>query len=155
MISAMRCSFWRMLVASWAGGRRVMAVVHGDETHWRHDGQHDWVWYAGDDDLAFFRWDAHRSTEATQALRGEHFGGVLVADAYAVWKTTASCAASWKPPGARARSCTCSSSISSPRKPPRPRPPLIGIHRTRNPSRQNPHGAPRNRRDYPLNCYLG
>ena len=64
---------------------RALAVVHGDETHWRHDGQNYWVWYAGDDDLAFFRWDAHRSTEAAQALLGEHFDGILVADAYAAY----------------------------------------------------------------------
>ena len=64
---------------------RALAVAHGDETSWRHDGQNYWVWYAGDDDLAFFRWDAHRSTEAAQELLGEHFGGILVADAYAAY----------------------------------------------------------------------
>ena len=62
---------------------RSLAVVHADETSWRHDGNNYWVWYAGNDDLAFFRLDAHRSTEAAQELLGEHFGGVLVADAYA------------------------------------------------------------------------
>ena len=50
---------------------------------WRHDGHPCWVWYAGDDDLAAFLWQAHRSTEAAQALLGEKFGGVLVADAFA------------------------------------------------------------------------
>jgi hypothetical protein len=34
-------------------------------------------------DLAAFLWQAHRSTEAAQALLGERFGGVLVADAFA------------------------------------------------------------------------
>jgi transposase len=62
---------------------RSLAVAHADETSWRHDGQNFWVWYAGNDDLALFRWDAHRSTEAAQQLLGERFGGVLVADAYA------------------------------------------------------------------------
>ena len=62
---------------------RSLAVVHADETSWRHDGQNYWVWYAGNDDLAFFRLDAHRSTEAAQQLLGEHFGGVLIADGYA------------------------------------------------------------------------
>jgi plasmid stabilization system protein ParE len=64
---------------------RALAVVHGDETSWRHDGRNYWVWYAGDDDLAVFRWDARRSTEAAQELLGAHFGGVLVADAYAAY----------------------------------------------------------------------
>lgn len=62
---------------------RALAVAHADETSWRHDGHPYWVWYAGDDDLAAFLWQAHRSTEAAQALLGEKFGGVLVADAFA------------------------------------------------------------------------
>jgi hypothetical protein len=62
---------------------RSLAVAHADETSWRHDGHPYWVWYAGDDDLAAFLWQAHRSTQAAQALLGERFGGVLVADAYA------------------------------------------------------------------------
>ena len=62
---------------------RSLPVVHADETSWRHDGQNYWVWYAGDDDLAAFLWQAHRSTEAAQELLGEKFGGVLVADAFA------------------------------------------------------------------------
>jgi hypothetical protein len=62
---------------------RALAVAHADETSWRHDGHPYWVWYAGDEDLAAFLWNAHRSTEAAQALLGEQFGGVLVADAFA------------------------------------------------------------------------
>jgi hypothetical protein len=62
---------------------RSLAVAHADETSWRHDGHPYWVWYAGDDDLAAFLWQAHRSTEAAQALLGVRFGGVLVADAFA------------------------------------------------------------------------
>jgi len=46
-------------------------------------GQNYWVWYAGNNDLAAFRWDAHRSAEAAQRLLGEKFSGVLVADAFA------------------------------------------------------------------------
>ena len=53
---------------------RSLAVAHADETSWRHDGHSFWVWYAGNDDLALFRWDAHRSTEAAQELLGERFG---------------------------------------------------------------------------------
>ena len=67
-------------------------------------------------------------------------------------KTTASCAACWKPPGAKARRCTSSSTISLSKSPPKPKPPAIGIHRTRKPSHQKTHAVP-SRRDYPLNCY--
>jgi hypothetical protein len=65
---------------------RALPVVHADETSWRHDGSNYWVWYAGDDDLAFFHLDAHRSSEAAQRVLGEHFQGILVADAYAAYK---------------------------------------------------------------------
>ena len=50
---------------------RSLAVAHADETSWRHDGHPYWVWYAGDDDLAVFHLDAHRSTEAAQSVLGE------------------------------------------------------------------------------------
>ncbi len=62
---------------------RALPVAHGDETSWRNDGQSYWAWYAGNEDLAYFRLDAHRSAEAAQAVFGEKFGGTLVADAYA------------------------------------------------------------------------
>jgi hypothetical protein len=62
---------------------RSLAVAHADETSWRNDGQPAWVWYAGNNDLAAFRWDGHRTTEAAQKLLGQKFSGVLVADAFA------------------------------------------------------------------------
>jgi len=65
---------------------QALPVVHADETSWRHDGQNYWVWYAGDDDLAFFQWDAHRSAEVAQSILTEAFAGVIIADAYASYK---------------------------------------------------------------------
>jgi hypothetical protein len=65
---------------------RALSTVHADETSWRHDGHSHWVWYAGDDDLAFFHLDQHRSTEAAQSVLGQRFGGTIVADAYASYK---------------------------------------------------------------------
>ena len=65
---------------------RALPVVHADETSWRNDGQPYWVWYAGNEDLAFFHLDPHRSAEAAQSVLGEHFGGTIVADAYASYK---------------------------------------------------------------------
>jgi hypothetical protein len=62
---------------------RALPVAHADETSWRHDGQNYWVWYAGNDQLAFFQFDPHRSTETAQSILGEHFAGVVVADALA------------------------------------------------------------------------
>jgi len=68
------------------GKIRGLPVVHADETSWRHDGHQYWVWYAGDDDLAFFHLDEHRSTEAAQSVLGDRFGGTIVADAFASYK---------------------------------------------------------------------
>jgi len=65
---------------------RALPVAHADETSWRHDGQSYWVWYVGNDDLACFQLDAHRSTAAAQSLLGQQFAGVIVADAYASYK---------------------------------------------------------------------
>jgi hypothetical protein len=62
---------------------RSLAVAHADETSWHHDGRNFFAWFAGDADLAAFLLQEHRSTEAAQEVLGEHFGGVLVADAYA------------------------------------------------------------------------
>jgi hypothetical protein len=62
---------------------RSLPVAHGDETSWRHDGQPYWAWYAGNQDLAFYHLDAHRSAQAAQSVFGQRFAGTLVADAYA------------------------------------------------------------------------
>jgi hypothetical protein len=65
---------------------RALPVVHADETSWRHDGHPYWLWYAGDDDLAFYHLDPHRTAEAAQSVLGERFAGTIVADAYASYK---------------------------------------------------------------------
>ena len=65
---------------------RALSFLHADETSWRHDGQNYWNWYAGNDDLAFFHLDAHRSAEAAQSVLGHRFPGTIVADAYASYK---------------------------------------------------------------------
>jgi len=65
---------------------RALPVVHADETSWRHDGHQYWTWYAGDDDLAFYHLDAHRSAQAAQSVLGQRFAGTIVADAYASYK---------------------------------------------------------------------
>jgi hypothetical protein len=63
-----------------------LPVGHADETSWRHDGHNYWVWYAGNDDLACFLFDPHRSANTAQSLLGQHFAGVLVLDAYAAYR---------------------------------------------------------------------
>lgn len=41
-----------------------------------------YVWFAGNDELAFFHIDRHRSAEAAAAVFGDNFGGTLVRDRY-------------------------------------------------------------------------
>jgi transposase len=62
---------------------RISPVIHADETHWREDGNNVWLWYAGNESLAVFRIDAHRSSEAAIELLGKKIDGLLVTDAYA------------------------------------------------------------------------
>jgi len=64
---------------------RASDLVHADETHWRQDGLNHFVWYAGNEDVAVFHIDAHRSTEAAKVLLGERIDGLLVTDAYAAY----------------------------------------------------------------------
>jgi hypothetical protein len=64
---------------------RASDVVHADETSWRNDGKGHFVWFAGNDDLAFFHIDRHRSRDAAKTIFGENFDGVLVRDRYAAY----------------------------------------------------------------------
>ena len=58
-------------------------LVHADETYWREDGENVFVWYAGNEEVAVYRIDSHRSTAAAKQLLGERINGLLVTDAYA------------------------------------------------------------------------
>ncbi len=61
---------------------RASDVVHADETSWRNDGKGFYVWFAGNDELAFFPIDRHRSRDAAKSVFGEDFDGTLVRDRY-------------------------------------------------------------------------
>jgi len=64
---------------------RASDVAHGDETSWRNDGVGHHVWFAGNEHLAFFHIDRHRSAEVAKSIFGEDFAGVLVRDRYAAY----------------------------------------------------------------------
>ncbi len=64
---------------------RNSAVVHGDETSWRNDGRGHFVWFAGNEQLAFFQIDRHRSAAVAQSIFGDKFDGTLVRDRYAAY----------------------------------------------------------------------
>jgi len=64
---------------------RAADLIHADETHWRQDGTNCWLWYAGNESVAVFRMDPHRSSEAAKSLLGDKLDGLLVTDAYAAY----------------------------------------------------------------------
>jgi len=64
---------------------RASDVVHADETSWRDDGVGHHVWFAGNEHLAFFHIDRHRSAEVAKGIFGEDFAGTLVRDRYAAY----------------------------------------------------------------------
>jgi hypothetical protein len=64
---------------------RVSEVAHADETSWRNDGVGHYAWFAGNENLAFFHIDRHRSAEVARKIFGDHFEGVLVRDRYAAY----------------------------------------------------------------------
>jgi transposase len=64
---------------------RVSDVVHGDETSWRNNGIGHYAWFAGNEKLAYFHIDRHRSATVAKGIFGEHFEGVLVRDRYAAY----------------------------------------------------------------------
>jgi transposase len=61
---------------------RTSDVVHADETSWRSDGVGHYVWFAGNENLAFFHIDRHRSADVAKNIFGEDFDGTLVRDRY-------------------------------------------------------------------------
>jgi len=64
---------------------RTSEVVHADETSWRNDGVGHHVWFAGNERLALFHIDRHRSAEVAKSIFGESFDGTLVRDRYAAY----------------------------------------------------------------------
>ena len=62
---------------------RAADVIHGDETHWRIDGQSAQLWYAGNTQVGFFHADRSRGSDVAVSIFGDQFGGNLVADSYA------------------------------------------------------------------------
>jgi len=64
---------------------RASDVVHADETSWRNDGVGHFVWFAGNEKLAFFHIDRHRSAQVAQTIFGEDFAGTVVRDRYSAY----------------------------------------------------------------------
>lgn len=64
---------------------RVSDMLHADETSWRNDGVNHYVWFSGNENMAFFHIDRHRSASVAKGLFGPAFNGILVRDRYAAY----------------------------------------------------------------------
>ena len=64
---------------------RASDVLHADETSWRSDGVGHYVWFAGNQRLALFHIDRHRSAKVAKGIFGENFDGTLIRDRYAAY----------------------------------------------------------------------
>jgi hypothetical protein len=47
---------------------RALPVAHGDETSWREDGNNHFVWYGGNEQLAFYLLAPDRSGQTAQSI---------------------------------------------------------------------------------------
>jgi len=63
---------------------RASLVAHADETSWRNDGVGHYVWFGGNENIAFFHIDRHRSSQVAKTIFGD-FAGTLVRDRYAAY----------------------------------------------------------------------
>jgi transposase len=72
---------------------RSSLIAHADETSWRNDGVGHFVWFGGNENLAFFHIDRHRSADVAKAIFGKNFAGTLVRDRYAAYNGIA---ANWQ-----------------------------------------------------------
>jgi hypothetical protein len=64
---------------------RASPVVHLDETGWREDGQHGYVWVATTKDACLFHRDPSRGGQVVDALLGARTERVFVSDFYAAY----------------------------------------------------------------------
>ncbi len=64
---------------------RAADMAHGDETHWRIDGQSAYLWYAGNEQVGFFHADRSRGSDVAVSIFGSAFAGNLIADGYAAY----------------------------------------------------------------------
>lgn len=61
---------------------RGSAVVNGDETGWRENGQNGHVWSFSTERLRYFVYDKSRAGRVVKEVIGEEFDGALVSDFY-------------------------------------------------------------------------
>ena len=75
----------KAIVESFKEEIRASAVVNGDETSWREDGQNGYVWSFSTDKIRYYIYRKSRSAAVVKEVLGEQFDGVVVSDFYAAY----------------------------------------------------------------------
>ena len=60
-------------------------VAYADETTWREEGEGRYIWFGGNENLAFYQITDNRSAGSALQLLGKEFDGTLVTDDYAAY----------------------------------------------------------------------
>jgi transposase len=77
-------------VADLQAQAQASPVLHADETGWREDGQHGYIWLLttpGPQPVCYFERDASRAHAVFDRLRGPTFAGHLVTDFYGAYNS--------------------------------------------------------------------
>ena len=64
---------------------RTQAVLHGDETGWRMDGQRWYLWCFCNKQMVYFHPDSSRASRIPKTILGTDYTGILHADFYAAY----------------------------------------------------------------------
>ncbi len=75
----------RSAVATLRAQARASPMVHGDETGWREDGQHGYIWSfstPGPNGVRYYEYDRSRSRLVVKRILGGTFKGILSSDFY-------------------------------------------------------------------------
>jgi len=79
-------------VAGFQAQAQASPILHGDETGWRENGQHGYVWLLttpGPAPVCYVERDRSRAHTVLDRLLGNQFGGVLVSDFYGAYNSYA------------------------------------------------------------------
>jgi hypothetical protein len=58
------------------------AAIYADESYWRIDAAPAYIWFHGNEDLAYFQIDSSRAGEVSRQILGDKFDGGLITDCY-------------------------------------------------------------------------
>jgi transposase len=78
----------RPAVAALLAQARASPILYSDETGWREDGRHGYIWQLttdGPEPVVYLEWDRSRAGAVVERLLGGQFSGTLVSDFYSAY----------------------------------------------------------------------